>query len=603
MRLPNSVDFHADEPPISLASRLAAANGFASLGMLTRLLGIKPLAIARGEPEATRILADLSGFPVADVSRYAMRPSVNSKSSLGGCIVSEETLLYLPIRRICPHCIEADLANGSGVPLARPYQRHQWQTPEIEVCGLHEVELVPVAPPKHLEHDFARFVQTYGSDIRAAAATLVPRALPPAQKYIEGRLGGVRSNPFLDQLELYVVVKTCKRFAAFMRQHGDSSDVSDLELGYGVARGGPAALEETVVALIRKAKPNNHTIHKFFGRLVQWLREQKRNPDFAPVIEALQDIAVRNLPFTDKDIFVHPAKAEIQSVTMASKEFGLSKEVVRDLLSKAGVIADRTQRASATWFSAAAARPYLEAVMPAMRDSDVGCAVGVPPHLAKALRTSGIIPENLYTHGTNSRAKVHPASLAKFIDTIFEGVPEAKREHGLTNLVDATSHCLCGFDEMVRLVLERRLRSLRRVGDGTLLTDLVVDRNEATEVLAAIPGRESLAELRKRTVGVTKAANELQTTLQTVRALVASGQLAATELRNVVAILRPMYVDKTSLAAFAIDHVSLSGLAKELGRQPAEVEALLAAQGVLPANKVSGSREPFYRRADLACVL
>jgi hypothetical protein len=603
MRLPNSVDLHPDEPPISLASRLAAANGFTSLGMLARLVGITPVAIARGEPAAMETLADLSGFAVADVSRYAMRPSVNGRSSLGGCIVPKSTLLYLPIRRICPRCIEADLARGSGLPLARPYQRHQWQTSEIEVCGIHEVELVPVATPKHLEHDFARFVQTYGPDIHAAAATSVPRALPPAQKYIGGRLGGVRSNPFLDQLELYVVVETCKRFAAFMRQHGDDSDLSDLELGYEVARGGPAALEMTVVRLIAKAKPNNHTINKFFGRLLTWLRGHKTNSDMALVIELLQDIAVRNLPFTDKDIFVHPVKAEIQSVSMTSKEFGLPKEFVRDVLSKAGVITDRSQRASATWFSAAAARPYLEAVVPAMRDYDVGGAIGVPSHLAKTLRTSGIIPETTFAQGTHRRSKVHPASLAKFVETIFEGVQEADGDHKLMNLVDATSHCLCGFEEMVRLVLGRRLRSLRRVGDGTLLTDLVVDCTEAADVLAAIPGREILAELKKRTVGVTRAATELQTTTQTVRALVASGQLAARELRNVVAMSRSMYVDRNSLAAFAIDHVSLSGLAKELGRQPAEVEALLAAQGVVPANDASLSREPFFRRADLECIL
>ncbi|TDK31292.1 hypothetical protein E2F50_20335 [Rhizobium deserti] len=601
MRLPNSVAFHRDETPLSLASRLAATNGFASLSMFLELLGVRASAIAQGEREAMDRLADLSGFDVADVGRYAMRPDGYRKAVMGGCKVLRTSDRVAPIHRFCPLCVSADLSNESGIPAARAYARYQWQTLEITVCEIHEVPLKPFSSAGHHEHDLARFAEAHASEILAMTADLRPQAPPPAERYVAGRLMGVQANTFLDRLEVYVVVEICEHLGAFMERHGFTGDHTAFEGGYAVACRGPAAIEEVILQAIKTAKPNNHTVQKFFGRIMVWLRSQRNNREMAAVIEMFQDIAARNLPLSESEIFITPVtKRHLHSISSASKEYGLGESVVRKIVTGAGLIDGLNAKSSRTWFSADAARPFLEATKPSLRDMDVGRVLGVPSHLAKALRTSGVIAETVATYATRGRSRVNPAALAEFVETIFRGIIEADRDHGLSNIVEATSNCFCGFDEMVCLVFQRELSSLRRQGDGRQLTDLLIDWREALQILYAVPGRENPLEIMERAVGLEQAADELKTTPLTVRALFKCGMLSGVELNDVVAKTKPLFVDKTSLAEFDRDFISLDALATLLGSHPPNVEALMAKRGILPVNEVSVFSEPFYSRADCA---
>lgn len=604
MRLPNTVCFQRDETPLSLISRLAAANRFLSLPTFLQLLEIQPSAIAHGDPEAMIRLSELSGFPVDDVARFALKPDGHLRGTMNGCKVRRTKESVVPIRRICPLCIMDDLDNGSGPSLARPYSRYQWQTVDIATCGIHDVGLASVSPLSHLEHDFARFVEAHGDEIRETAGNLEVRKQPPAQKYISGRLKEAQVNPFLDDLEVYVVTDTCQQLGVFMRRHGVTELLpDDLELGYSVASRGPTAIEEVIAATVETAKPNKHTIHKFFGRMLVWLRAQSRNPEMSKVIEMFQDIAVRNLPLSVGDVFVTPvSRTYLQSVSSASTQYGLRKPVVRAIVSGAGLISDHESKDSRTWFSADAARPVLEAATQSLSDSEVGDALGVSASLAKKLRKSGVISQTFVTYVHARRHTVHPAALGEFVEKMFLGVAEAHPGHGLLNLLDATACCFCGFDEMVRLVVDRKLASLRRLGSGRLLTDLVLDWREASDIFAAIPGRENLLAVRERSLGVRKASVVLNTTQLTVRGLVEDGQLQGTVLPNDVTGIRPLFVNKTSLEIFDRENISISALAYFLGQETSDVETLMSTSNIMPVNKVSLMREPFYRRAEVATM-
>lgn len=133
-----------------------------------------------------------------------------------------------------------------------------------------------------------------------------------------------------------------------------------------------------------------------------------------------------------------------------------------------------------------------------------------------------------------------------------------------------------------------------------LLTDLVLDWREASDFLVAVPGRENLLAICERSFRVRKASILLKTTQMTVRGLVEDGQLQGTVLPNDVANTRPLYVDKASLEMFDRENISISALAGLLGKEPDDVEKVMATRSVMPVNKVSLMREPFYRRDEVA---
>ncbi len=124
----------------SILVRLAIANGMRNVGHLLRST---PHLRAKGvlnREHRIEIAARLSGFDVSQIAK-----STPKRTTYRTTHVTGETfnMAKSPAGRLCPTCIEQDLAANEEARLElRPYRRDWWQVPAISTCPFHGTLLV-----------------------------------------------------------------------------------------------------------------------------------------------------------------------------------------------------------------------------------------------------------------------------------------------------------------------------------------------------------------------------------------------------------------------------------------------------------------------------
>ena len=483
MTLPFTVEFHSDEVPVSLASRLAAANGYASLKQFLAHVGLKAQAISEGEPAAIDHLSQLSGIAAADIGRFSLKRISHMLSSFGGTNIRTPPKLAAS-HRLCPHCVVEDLANGGEKPSTRPYVRYQWFASGIHHCLVHGNALLNL-DAGDFQYDFAGFVDRYYDEIAARADLKSPVKATPADIYASERLARKQTNAFLDSLELYVAMDLFQVLGSFLdRRCEPSIDRKAADRGFSAAAGGPRAIEAAVVGAITHSRPITHNVQSFFGPLLTWLRANRKRPEFVRVVDLFQDIAVRNLPLGTDDVFVMPVKRRvIDSVSSASKRCGLTERRVREIVLREGLAPHALKQSQHLWFNMRLAEPHLKAAKEALTDLEAAALLGISATLIRYFRQSDIFSSHLGQRMNLNGVQLQRQDVETLLDALFRGTPVVKGAVGLSSLAQAAAKTNCTFEEVVRLAKSRALPSLCAVPGTRILKDLLVD---VSEVRAAV---------------------------------------------------------------------------------------------------------------------
>ncbi len=603
MQLPMTVKFHSDETPLSLASRLAAANGFSSLSQFLSHIGLKAAAISSGDIHAIKLLSDLSGVAVGDLDRFTVKPTSRTLCSFGGNTVRRQ-----PHRArhhtFCPRCIREDLANGIGRPVSRPYARYQWLAPGIQHCVVHGNKLLLSQRGDH-EHDFARFIERYHEEIAQKAQVHGSTQATLFEIYVSDRLASRVTNGFLDTIELYVVQDLCQAFGGFLSQNGvPSVEQNEADAGFVVAASGPNAIEAAAIDVISHSRPVTHNFQSIFGPLLTWLRSNRKRPEFDKLITLFQDIAVRHLPLGTDDVFVRPVERRVlHSVVSASRQYSLTEQKVRAIVLRAGLVSEPTESNQQFWFDADRSAPLLNSARESVSDANAAAMLGISLTLVRDLRRSNTFPVHPGRQLQSNYYKLHPLDIEALKDALFERTPVVNRTAGLSSLAQAARAAQCSFEEVVRLARDRVFSSLCTVNEKRILPNLRVDAGEVRAAFGGTRERRKFDSVAERFIELDQVAKILGTSDATVRDLVKSGCLNAEKSRAPFTHAKKLLVTQEAVDQFVAANIHLTEVAAKIMLSTRSAQKLLDSQGIRPACEPAGRTLAFFRRGDVAHLI
>ncbi|WP_105374347.1 TniQ family protein [Neorhizobium huautlense] len=270
MRLRVTVDYHDGvEPRLSLAARLAFANGYPSLRDFLAVNSLSLKALETGQPKAIAMLADWAGIDVERLKGNDIKSvGVSDVWQLGEASMSRD-MRPGKTHRYCPKCVMEDMECGSGRSGARPFVRMSWLTRAVQQCTSHCTEIVEADDPKG-QRDFPRYVEKYLLEIQQQASAIADAVPTFVAEYVETRIRGGSSNEFLDTLATHVAVDLCRNLGRFEIEHApneqlpDSSWQVETMRGFTRASAGPSAIETVVADAVDRERPIALEMNAFF---------------------------------------------------------------------------------------------------------------------------------------------------------------------------------------------------------------------------------------------------------------------------------------------------------------------------------------------------
>jgi hypothetical protein len=167
-------------------------------------------------------------------------------------------------------------------------------------------------------------------------------------------------------------------------------------------------------------------------------------------------------------------------------------------------------------------------------------------------------------------------------------VPVKVAGDGKVSIPDAAKLACCTSEEVVRLILDRKLRKWRLTSERGYLS-VLVDIKEVRDLVRG-PDHGGLTGLEIK--------DRLSATAKVVAALIRHGHLATVTVINPVNRCPTVVVPEVEVERFAREYVSLFTLAKQRGLHHLAIKKLLEADGIEPALDPKKIGATFYRRDD-----
>ncbi len=604
MKLPVKVTFHPeDETPLSLASRLARAMGYPSVGELLGGGGTNVRAVVQGEGYAMQVLASWSDVSVAELRRFAVPTSEEAGEWRLGDAVFRKEMRVAGRFRFCPHCLADDLENGCDRPAARPYGRASWVTRAITACTRHRTLLIEAAAGEHA-NDFSLFV--------AEGRHLVDRSVRAADEadllvdaYVERRIAGMKTQSFIDRQEVHVLLTLWQFLGSFVHRHlphynisgRPASAASVRAVGFMIASGGIEVIRATLLEAIEVHRPHAAAIVAFFGSSIRRFRENADLPAYAEIVDLLQGF-VRHIPLGTGDLFIRRVEQRfLHSIHSAAAEYGIEDERVRRLLEERGVITRSNLPHHSVYFKVEEAKSALSGAADNMTTADVVAVLGTTQDLVREMIEHGLL--TVSERGVkNSRPfyRVSRRELQRFIDRLFGGVPlvTGGEGDGLITLRRASQGKGLTMVEVIKIIMDEKFLRLGRADDTMKLGSLMVASSELLPFWkkASKPLDDDYATMKQTE-------RLISTAKVTLAALVRKGFLPVVMRTNPKTKRPQPYVLKSDIEAFMGAHLSLRRLARGWGLNVVTMKSQLEGAGVKPIFEPSGLVARFYRRPDL----
>jgi hypothetical protein len=602
-----TVRLRPDETPQSLCSRNALLlRRTAREFCLDRGLSFQP--IVDGNGPALEALAHCTRADVGLLAAGAIVKAGGHRFTVRGQALMRDTLSRKALR-VCPHCIQADLEQGTEPLDVRPYGRTIWLIEPIRTCAIHGVGLVAVAEDDHPQrvHDFAALVQPAIPRIGQAADVAPQRPASAFERHLLARCEGRGAGKvgFLSALPFYAAAKACEVIGA-VAMHGirfRTDRLSDTEwheagaTGFAIASGGEDGIRTFLSALQGQgrfaATKGDWGPRVVFGRLYEWLAHESEDAAYDPLRDVIRRHVIETMPVgPGDDVFGREVTVRrLHSVRSASLETGAHPKRLRKLLHAAGHVPVEALALSdeRITFDAAEARGFLERVSETMSLKQAGEYLNAPRPHERLLFEAGFVEP--FVRGGTETLKDHAFArrdLDAFLGRLLANASEADAGDGrLMPIPTAAKWACCSAMEIVRLVLDRKLARVGRRTDAAGYLSVLVDPREVQPfVQGQADGSLSLREVEQR----------LGTTTRVVKALIEHGHLPSRVETNPVNRCPRQVVGQEDLDAFMGRYVTLHVAAKEQGVYHRRLKSSLDEAGVGPAFDPTTVHATFFER-------
>ena len=466
MVLPVTLPHHDDEAAIDLVARLAAANGYPSLREFLAHTDTTATAIVHGEKDALSLVSAWSGVSVSTLGKLSASAAGAGGTWQMGCATFSKDMRSGRVQRFCAHCVLEDRERETGRLGARAYRRAWWTVRGIEGCPTHQCALteVPVAADGDV-YDFPRFVKANLGLIEDAAAASVPSCQPRLDTYLRDRVFVGGGNGFLDRLDPHVAAEFSRYLGDFLVLHDVRAwmhEGTDLrEWGFSLAVKGENEIRHVVAEVIDRKRPTTQYVELVLGPMVRWLRRNLVKEAYGPVIDLMQDIIERNMPFGEGQTILKPVKTRhVHSVSSAHAEYGLTHDRIRALM-KANDPDFRDGLSDAsTYFEAAALRPILEAASDTLTSKEAGDALGLREERIHDLLVAGILEKvETRSDGERTYTRIRKSAVEELTHRLEGKMTAAASGEGYMSLAEAARAWHRPFHTLVTMILEDSLET------------------------------------------------------------------------------------------------------------------------------------------------
>ncbi len=596
MKLPVSIPLHDGETPLGFVSRLASANGYASMGAFLDCTETTALSIARGSADAMRLLGAWSGEDYERLAKFAIRNADGRLCfGLGNAVFGRDHRRG-NAHRFCIQCVRDDFRCEAGRKVSRPYVRAWWETRAIKTCPIHGTWITEVARENN-EDDFTLFVRSNEhllTDDNRVQGNGVPREL---DRYLIGRIRGEASNPFLDCFEAYVVAGLSKYFGRFLRRYRGPEASDDPERGFNAVKQGEAHIRAVVSDLILGESAALEDEAAPMEPIPRWLRRNLDAPAYAPLIELFQDLAERTMPLGEGDVCILPTRKRYRhTVRSASVEYGLMEPRVTELMTKAGLLEPQVTTKVKPSFDAELARPILEAARDTLSLTEAASLLGLSGPRVNEVIDAGLLPRVEADRGDlRNYTRISRQDLLDFQTRLFERSKVRANLDGFLAILKAAHRCNCQLLDLIEMVLQGTIKGVARTGDTLSLSNLFVDLKEAQDARRAL----AIEEIGNQLLSVADVAALMKTTQVKVYALVADGILPSVRKLNPSTRRMQSLIEPDALDTFRRHHLSVAEIALIYGTRADLIAQRMELIGVEPSFDPGGRSGRYYRRRDL----
>ena len=597
-----------DESATSFVSRLAKCNRVKSARTLCFHMGLDFQGIINGREDTLSALARLVDAPLEALTAGAFRRAGND-SLLRGERLTKPVLRRAHLH-VCPACLKEDVATAGLAPEVAVYGRTTWLLAPIRTCPVHGLALVEAAVGNSSQtaHDFSLLVSPLVGDLDRLANGAVSRAPSGMETFLLDRLTGASGRfLWLDRLEFYAAAKACEMFGA-LSLFGPTPNLKCLSeddwhaagaAGFEICSKGVAGIRNFLSDIQHEhpySKRATDGPQAIFGRVYQWLDCGAQDACFDPVRDILRTHIIETIPVGagEKILGQTVDRRRLHSIRSATTEFGLHGKRLRKILALKGIIANGHDALpdNRVIFDADQAIGVLERITNSVSLHDAGVYLNAGRAQVRLLEKNGFITPFVSCDTDGIKGNLFTRrDLDAFLAELWkDAIPVAKAGAGMHNIPAVSKHAKCTAEEVLNLILCRKLARIERLEDVPGYLSVIVDADEIKRNVRG-PELDGLtAEMIQK---------EMRTSHRVVKALLENGLLTWRTVIHPIIRCPVGIVARTDFEAFQNDYVALFDLVKQRGRHQLKIKAELGAKGILPALEGKKYGATFYRRADL----
>jgi hypothetical protein len=605
-----TVPLGAGETPASFVSRLAVRYAPTAREFCLDF-GTTFQKVVDGDPQALAMVAAKGGVAPEALAANAFVRIGARRHQLRGEVLVRGSLRRATVA-ICSKCLAGDIADAPDLRAElAPYQRALWQIAAVKTCPIHTTPLVVLDKDltPNLLHDWSHHVGKALPQLARLVADAETRSLTGLETYVTMRVAhGPVGGQLLDTLPLHVAIAACELFgavAAFGRMP-NLKRLTDQEwrvaggAGFDILADGQAGVEALLEDL-RRTYPysgaGTEGPQAVFGRIYQVLEFGREDKAYDPLRDLVGNFIQARFSVGPGDVvFGKPVERRVlHSIRTLSIETKLHPKRLRKLLEAAnllpagsGYLVDGNCLFDAVRGSQAA----RDAAAATLSVRKAGEYLNAPRVQRDLLYRSGIIVPRL--RGNGAADQFAPEDLDAFLARLLDGAkPAASVRVGQVSIPDAAKMACCGSIEVVKLVLDGKVRRKWKLAGELGYMSLLLDLEEVRALVRG-PDLGGLTGLQIK--------DKLSTTAKVAAALMKHGHLRTITRINPVNRCPTVVVPAQEVERFDREYVSLFAIARQRGRHFMVVKKELQDAAVEPVFNPKKIGATFYRRRDLAAA-
>lgn len=409
---------------------------------------------------------------------------------------------------ICPRCLVQDTETGRFGNELDMYQRSAWEVVHIRTCSLHSIPLLDLRGPanNHYAFDFMSQLNNRFDQIEAAAKRAAHRKVSDYELYLLARIAGERRmmNGWLHTLPFWLAAKLCEMIGVLIL-FGRTPNLRSLtehdwaqagSAGFDVVKHGVDALKDFLTHLqVSSDFTGGAGPKKWYGRLYEWLASSETDLDLEPVRSVVRAHIVATAPVAAGEVVLGQVVTErrVHSVFSASRAFGIHPLTIRKIVAAASLLpAHHTTIAdNQLTFPAEAAEPLLRDIATGIPAKDIVDYLSMTRTQVKTMK--GVFFRPILEH-PGIEPLYRKDDLDRFMARILDGaVPMADGklsepdQHSQMSIGAATARANCQVQEVVELILDRRLAWVGRDVSLKGFASVLVDLDEVKQLVRLPP--------------------------------------------------------------------------------------------------------------------